>query len=137
MKTDQFILLARKQIGTPFRHMGRAPGRALDCAGFAGHMADVAGVRWIDVESYGPNPSGGILESALDAQPCLRREYRQPIAGDLLLMRFAESPQHLALCAGETIIHSWAGPGLVCEHRFTDQWRRRVVRVYSFVGVEQ
>lgn len=136
MTADQLITSARDQVGTPFRHMGRTPGKYLDCAGFAIYLADAIGAERIDVEAYGRVPVNGLLESTLDSQPCLNREHRAPQSGDLLLMRFRNEPQHLALCAGETIIHAYQSAGKVCEHIFTEQWRSRVVRVYSFVGVE-
>jgi hypothetical protein len=51
-------------------------------------------------------------------------------------MRFSGDPQHLAICAGDTIIHAWQTVGKVAEHRFTDEWKSRVVRVYEFTGAE-
>ena len=57
------------------------------------------------------------------------------LPGDLLLMRFAGEPQHLAVFTGETIIHAYQATGRVVEHSLDDKWRRRIVRVYRFVGV--
>lgn len=136
MTANQIIATAREQVGTPFRHQGRVPGKALDCAGLVVHVAAALGMDYVDSSSYGRSPANGLLETALDGQPCLVRETRLPQAGDLLLMRFAKEPQHLALCAGDTLIHAWQQAGHVCEHGFTDEWQSRVVRVYSFVGVE-
>ena len=62
----------------------------------------------VDVAGYSRTPSGGLLEASLDVQPGLDRvmlNERQP--GDLLLMRFSSDPQHLAICAGDTIIHAY------------------------------
>ena len=58
---------------------------------------------------------------------------RQP--GDLLLMRFAREPQHLAVLVGENIVHAYANAGRCVEHRLDDAWSRRIVRVYRFAGV--
>lgn len=136
MTANQIIATAREQVGTPFRHQGRMPGKALDCAGLIVHVAATLGMDYVDSQAYGRSPANGLLESALDGQPCLVREDRQARAGDLLLMRFAREPQHLALCAGDTIIHAWQQAGHVCEHGFTGEWQSRIVRVYSFSGIE-
>ena len=135
--TSSLLSAARAQIGTPFRHQGRKPFQALDCAGLVKCAANAVGIDVFDVESYGRRPDNGLLEATLDAQPCLERVFREPMAGDILLMRFNGDPQHLALCAGETIIHAYADVRKVCEHNFTDEWKQRVVRVYRFIEVEE
>lgn len=126
------IAAARAAIGTPFRHQGRIAGRSLDCAGLAVHVAREIGADHFDIPAYGRSPSNGMLQAALDAQPCLRVvPDRQP--GDLLLMRFAGEPQHLAfLTADDTIVHTYANAGKVCEHRLAAVWAARIVRVYRF-----
>lgn len=134
MTGEQIVAAARACVGTPFRHLGRVPGKALDCAGLAVSVARELGLAVDDRDAYGRSPANGLLEAMLDAQPCLRRVFRAPQAGDLLLMRFSGDPQHLAVCAGDTIIHAWSTVGKVAEHRFTDIWQARVVRVYEFVG---
>lgn len=129
--------MARSCIGTPFRHQGRIPGVALDCAGLLIVVAETVGAAHQDVTGYGPNPSGGMLEAALDAQPGLERVLiAQRRAGDLLLMRFAVEPQHLAVFTGDTIIHAYANVRMVCEHRLSAVWAARIVRAYRFRGVE-
>lgn len=134
MTADDILSAARGCIGTPFRHQGRIPGVALDCAGLVVAVAKEIGADYIDRPGYSRNPSGGLLESALDDQPCLERVTdRQP--GDVLLMRFKGEPQHLAICAGETVIHSYEAVGKVCEHRLADVWVSRIVRAYRFKGL--
>lgn len=136
MTPDAIVSAARGLIGTPFVHQGRIPGRALDCAGLVVAVAQSLGVQYIDQTGYSRNPSGGLLETALDDQPGIERvptSERAP--GDILLMRFSGDPQHLAILAGDTIIHAWEAPGIVCEHDLTDLWVRRIVRVYRFRGL--
>lgn len=132
MTVDDILAAARSAIGTPFAHQGRESGRGLDCAGLLQHVGAVLDLPRHDLTHYARRPSGGLLEAALDAQPAIHRVPGQPQAGDLLLMRFLGAPQHLAVCAGDTIIHSYEGAGKVCEHGFSPQWRARVVRVYRF-----
>lgn len=111
------------------------PGMALDCAGLLVAVAQSIGAEYRDVAGYGQNPSGGLLESALDDQPCLERVASADRApGDILLMRFDGDPQHLAIFTGETIIHAYSKVGQVCEHRLASVWAARIVRVYRFRG---
>lgn len=135
MSPADIIAAARKELETPFRHQGRQPGMALDCAGLVVAVARSLGIDPVDVSGYARVPSG-ILQSILDQQPCLVRVVTmQP--GDILLMRFRGDPQHLAIYAGDTIIHSYETVGRCCEHDFTDLWRRRVVAIYRFTEVAE
>jgi cell wall-associated NlpC family hydrolase len=137
MTVDDILNHARQCLGTPFRHQGRLIAFGLDCAGVVIHVARQIGAGHIDVEGYGRNPANGQLERTLDAQPCLERvALSERTAGDVLLMRFASDPQHLAICAGETLIHAYESVGRCCEHRLSSLWAARIVRVYRFRGVE-
>lgn len=143
MMREKIVSAARAEIGTPFRHQGRIPGKALDCAGLVIVVADKIGAEYRDQQGYSNRPSGGLLESALDGQSGLERiEINDRKAGDVLLMRFNSDPQHLAIFAGlvdvyqaEGIIHAWAQARKVCEHRMSDEWRSRIVRAYRFRGI--
>jgi cell wall-associated NlpC family hydrolase len=136
MTADDVITAARSCLGTPFQHQGRVKGSALDCAGLAVSVAQDLGIEYADLQGYGRDPFNGLLKSALDSQPELisvDRDDMQP--GDLLLMRFGKDPQHLAIYAGQTVIHSYETVGIVCEHDIDNAWRRRIVSVYRFRGV--
>lgn len=130
MTADEIIAAARAELDTPFVHQGRLPGKALDCAG----LAVVVASHWhavLEPAAYSRGPSGGQLESWLDKQDFLAR-VAMPQPGDILLMRFASEPQHLAVYAGPNIIHSYEAVGRVVEHILDDKWRRRIVCVYRF-----
>lgn len=136
MIASDVIDAARQMVGTPFRHQGRIPGVALDCAGLVVAVARQLGLDPQTPEDYGRTPANGLLEATLDGEPCLQRIYpvdRQP--GDILLMRFSREPQHVAILASDTIIHSYSAVGRVVEHRIDAQWESRIVRVYRFRGV--
>ncbi len=137
MRADNIIAAARECLETPFKHQGRQLGRGLDCAGVAVHVARRIGADFIDASGYGRNPVAGQMEAALDAQPCLQAldDIADRLPGDLLLMRFDEDPQHLAIFAGDTIIHGYQRVRKVCEHRLDEVWAARIVGVYRFVGV--
>ena len=133
MSAESILAAARSMLDTPFVHQGRLPGKALDCAGLIITIADNIGVERVDVQAYGRNPFHGLLEATLNDQPSLIRISITDIAaGDILLMRFEKEPQHIAIFAGQTIIHSWSAPGMVVEHRLDDAWRRRIVGAYRF-----
>lgn len=136
MTPDQIIAAARACLKTPFAHQGRLPGVALDCAGLVVAVARALEIDHLDFPGYGRRPANGQLKAALDAQPELREVSASAILpGDILLMAFEREPQHLAIYAGATLIHSWAAPGEVCEHDFSEIWQRRTIAAYRFVGV--
>ena len=134
MTADEIIAAARSALGVPFKHQGRSLS-GMDCAGLVVHVARSLNLDYIDGDGYSRRPYGGLLETALDGQPCLERvTTRQP--GDVLLMRFTGEPQHLGIFTGDALIHSYANVGKVCEHWIDEAWARRIARVYRFVGVE-
>lgn len=140
MTPQEIIAAARDCLGTPFRHQGRLLGEALDCAGVAVHVARSVGHEVIEVTGYGRTPANGQLQAVLDAQPCLRLVDSHPCGakaqpGDLLLMRFASEPQHVAILAEGSIIHAYEDAGKCVEHRLSAVWAARIVRVYRFVGL--
>lgn len=134
MTPDEVIAAARSALGTPFKHQGRMVGKALDCAGLIIHIVRELGLDHADQSGYARRPSGGLLEQALDGQPCLERVTNM-LPGDVLLFRFRGDPQHLAIFTGENLIHAYQPVGKVCEHRLDDDWRSRIVRIYRFVGI--
>lgn len=134
MTPDALIAAARRAIGTPFRHQGRTPGVALDCAGLALYVAAENGIATLDKEGYPRRPFGGILETTLSEQPGLVRVFDM-LPGDILLMRFDTGPQHLGIFTGKTLIHAYAPARIVCEHDFTPEWVARVVAIYRFIGM--
>lgn len=136
MTADDIITAARACIDTPFMHQGRLPGLALDCAGLVIVVAKAIGAEYTDVVGYSRSPSGGMLESCLCSQPSLDIiTGADKQAGDILLIRFAGDPQHLAIFTGDTIIHSYASVGKVCEHVMDAAWEKRVVCAYRFKGL--
>lgn len=133
MTADEIIDAARFELGTPFVHQGRLSRKALDCAGLAVLVAR----KWFTVDepsAYGTFPHNGLLRQWIEAQSFMSR-IDTPEPGCLMLMRFGADPQHLAICAGDTIIHSYGMVGKVVEHRFSDVWRARVVQCYRFEGI--
>lgn len=135
MTADEIVAAARECLDTPFHHQGRIVGLALDCAGVAVHVAS----KWYEVEeppAYGRLPHDAMLEQWIERQPFLERA-AIPQAGDLLLMRFKGEPQHLAIHAGDLMIHAYQEFEKTVEHNLDDKWCRRIVRAYRFKGISQ
>lgn len=136
MTAADIINAARTALDTPFQHQGRIAGLALDCAGLIVHVARTLDIAYIDVPAYGRSPHQGLLQATLDSNDCIAPvALRQ--AGDILLMRFTNEPQHLAICAGDTMIHSYLNVGKVCEHRLSSMWAERIVAVYRFKDMHE
>jgi len=134
MTPETVIAAARELLEMPFRHQGRASSGKTDCAGVICHVAEAHGLPYADQTNYPRMPGSGRLEAALDEQPCLIRVPTSTRkAGDVLLMKFAGDPQHLAVFTGSTIIHAYETVGKVAEHRLDEAWERRIVRCYRFV----
>jgi len=130
---DLVVQYAREALGTPYRHQGRLVGQALDCIGLAIYVAQRLNLPYTDLPAYGQTPHKGLLQEMTELQPCLER-VSQRQKGDLLLMKFTYDPQHMAICAGDTIIHCAMDTGRVVENRIDADTERRIVAVYRFRG---
>lgn len=137
MKGADVVAAARAYLGVPFRHQGRTPPLVLDCAGLFVMVCRDLGLPVIDEQGYGRNPYRGLLEQCIERQPFLRRIPREEMGeGDVLLMRFDCAPQHIAIHAGQSMIHAYEQIGRVVEHRLAGAWRARIVHAYRFEGVQ-
>lgn len=126
------ISAASAYLGTRWHHQGRSRA-GLDCIGLMVCTARDLGMTVLDETGYSRQPDGRQLKAALDAH-LLRIDAPEP--GAVLLMRFEQHPQHVALMAdGGDIIHAYAGARKVVRHRLDDLWAGRIVAVYRFPGV--
>lgn len=126
------IAQARGYLGVPFRHQGRSR-TGVDCAGLVICVACDLGLPIRDYRAYGRLPRGDTLLRVLREQ-CT--EYRgDPLPGSIALMRFERDPQHLAIIAGPTIIHSLSTSRKVVEHRLDTLWQSRIVGLFALPGV--
>jgi len=135
---------ARRWVGTPFHHQGHRRGVGCDCAGLVGGVAVALGLMPADFwqraaapfAGYSKQPHDGHLERACDA---FMERIDIPKIGDVLGIRFAEEPQHLAILVdhpqGLGIVHAVQSSFCVVEHRFADVWRARVVQAWRLPGI--
>ena len=129
---------ARSWLGTPFHHQGRCKGVGVDCAGLVIAVAKALGLSDFDTQDYTPVPDGQRLE-------CLCHTHLQHLPleqlapGDVLLFRFDQQPQHLAIAAdhlqsGLSLIHAYLPARKVVEVRLDARWRQRLVAAFRMVA---
>jgi len=129
----EFLDRVKYYKGVPFHHQGRNRQLGLDCAGLIVVALEDIGYPVKDLEAYDRLPHPGRLKAIVNLNQAKKipKEIMGP--GDILLMRFAKDPQHLAVYAGDTIIHSYQKQGCVVEQRFSDLWDKRILEVFSLV----
>jgi cell wall-associated NlpC family hydrolase len=141
------VAKARSYIGTPWGHMGRAPGIALDCAGILVCVARARGLvaADFDVPEYTMNADGRSLIAWCNQYmggPVTRTEMQ---AGDAVVMITDQYPQHLGILGdyrhgGLSIIHASNArsvvPPRVIETRLMFSRAMRFVAAYKFPQVE-
>lgn len=124
---------ARRWLGVPFRHQGR-DRRGVDCVGLIIVACRELGLPAgsVKLRDYGRLPCNGLLELQL-AEHALAAPAPEP--GTILLMRFGRWPQHVALCTGSTLVHSYEAVGKVVEHGYSGKWPGRTVSAWRVPGV--
>ncbi|WP_330115601.1 NlpC/P60 family protein [Pseudomonas sp. JS3066] len=137
MTPEDIIAAARQSLRTPFRHQGRVPGLALDCAGLFVCTCRAVDLPVEDEQGYGRTPFQGLLLEAIRRQPFLQEVPKADLQpSDVLLMRFTREPQHIAIATDAGMIHAYEHSGAVVEHRLADVWRSRITHVFRFEGLE-
>lgn len=128
---EQIVSTSRSYLGVRWHHQGR--NRAgLDCVGLVLATAWDLGLTAIDYDGYGRVPDGAMLRAELDKH---MDRTSDPHHGDVLLMRFEQQPQHVAIVTDIGIIHSHAMMRRVVEHGLDDWWSSRIVGAYAWRGV--
>jgi NlpC/P60 family putative phage cell wall peptidase len=134
--TEKMLSAARAALNTPFHHQGRVAGVGLDCIGLVIVALQATGMTVHDRTDYGRRPDGHSLVTALKQHGAQRVDEIQ--AGDILLFRYDQQPQHVALATSrDTMIHAFAPAGKVIETNIGDYWRRRLTGVYRFCFSKQ
>lgn len=130
---ETIVAIARGYVGTPFRHQGRIPGLALDCAGVVVCVAKALGLEGEFKEvPYGRYPHAATLQRICEEHMDRITLYGP---GDVLLMAWEAEPQHLAIASDIGVIHSYAKARAVVEHVLDPLWRSRIRAAYRFRGL--
>jgi cell wall-associated NlpC family hydrolase len=127
-RTD-LIIIARTWLGVPFRHQGRNK-LGVDCGGLLICIGQQAGLTIIPPETYSMSPEVSVVDHALQAN-CTEIPLDAAQPGDVLRLAFAGAPVHVGLMTDIGILHAWAKPAKVVEHRIDEQWQRRIVAAYT------
>ncbi|HEY0701276.1 MAG TPA: hypothetical protein VGD60_00770 [Candidatus Acidoferrales bacterium] len=153
----QFVNQARKYIGLPHRHQGRAhlggKNQAVDCVGLlvcAGEdlgLTDKNGAAILRTDNlnYGPQPTRNDVHVACE-QRLISKSLGDPIEpGDVitLLVKYREDEPgvtcHVAIISELNghlgMIHSFASLGRVVEHSLAPKWLRRIEGIFSVPGL--
>lgn len=145
---------ARLWLGTRFHHQGRVKATehhqgGCDCIGLIIGVAKnlelispITGkpLTLYDQQGYSRYPDGVALQQAMAAcLPEIAVTELEP--GDILLLKFEENPQHVAIVSdyGDKlgIIHCYAQARKVVEHGLDISWQQRIVRAYRLIAVAE
>lgn len=139
MSGAQVVGIARRWIGTPYRHQASVEGAGTDCLGLLrGVWREIYGHEPEAVPAYTEDwsePEGAerLWQAALrHLQPA-----SQEAEGQVLLfrMRSGSVAKHLGISAGNaagpSFIHAYSGHS-VLESPLSDPWRRRIVMRFDF-----
>lgn len=131
MPIDGAIIVAqaRTWLGTPFQHQGRIKGHGVDCGGLLIGVGRELGLEVEEPPVYSMSPDPAIFAAHF-------RRYAAPVPregmrpGDILHFAFAGDPRHVGFATDLGVIHAWAKPGRVVEHRLDAVWLRRLRGVW-------
>jgi len=126
----EIVAMARRALGTPYRHQGRQPGRGLDCAGLVLSIGHELGLTAFEITNYPRLPQGDRLVAL--AKRAGFSEVAEAVPGDVYCLRLVAHPQHLAIATERGIIHACQRRGRVIEHRLDAAWRRRIVSIFRY-----
>lgn len=123
---------ARRYLGTPFVHQGRALGAGVDCAGLLACVARDLGLPLSDCVVYARQPDPVRFMAELRA----RFEPTQSIEpGCALHFAYGRWPMHLGVALNaEQFVHAYWGHGVILSTLAAD-WRERLRGAWYFPGV--
>jgi NlpC/P60 family putative phage cell wall peptidase len=134
---DRVVALARRWIGTPYRHQGSLKGVGCDCLGLVrGVYMEVTGTAAAAPPPYHPDwaeRSG--VDRLMDAarahcgEPFQSDEMRP---GDIVLFRWRAgvAAKHAGILSGpDHFIHAYEPAGVI-ESALVPSWRRRIAAVH-------
>lgn len=133
------VRFARSLVGVRYELCGRSTSTGLDCIGLIVVVAQKFGQNFEDTIGY-PAIADGTLTAKID-----RWFYAVPhdcpsLPGDFGLFwtdARTKAAQHLAFLDGNRMIHADIHVLSVVEHDFTPKWKKRLLKLYRFKGVDE
>jgi cell wall-associated NlpC family hydrolase len=135
MDIERFLQELRRWEGVPFHHQGRNRF-GIDCVGLAIVALAEQGITVETPANYSRSAQGRALLDRIESSGLVQRcEQLLPIdAGDVLVFRVGDDPQHVAIALGDGwMIHSATrtGVGIVC---LSPMWLDRLVARYGWLN---
>jgi cell wall-associated NlpC family hydrolase len=144
MNRADVVAQARTWLGTPYHHQARLKGKGVDCAGLVICVARELGMvpPDFDVPPYPRQPDGRSMLAHCDAF-MTRIDLVDMAAGDVIVLRFEQDPQHMGIVAPHrsgclSMVHALGtadGKGRVIEQRLDSSTIERFVAAYRMPGV--
>lgn len=131
-----FTDAARRWVGTRWLHQGRSTG-GVDCVGLLLLCLEEIGLAAPDLQGYRRSPEPvkfltHIRDNTLPAS--------EPLPGTIGIFRDGNQPCHVGIFAemhGQlSLIHAYAGTGLVMEELFIHDWPRNLIEARAIIGLE-
>jgi NlpC/P60 family putative phage cell wall peptidase len=134
---EQIIQEARTFIGTPFHHQGRLKGIGVDCVGLVALVGKTLSIFDYDSTDYSKFPDGKTLMNQVN-KAFVPVDADKMQIGDIIVFWIVNPrvPTHLGILTDHGFIHTYETIGKVVEHRLNDTWKKRIVGVYKYPGVE-
>ncbi len=130
----QYIVAVLSCVGTPVGHLGRIPGKVLDCVGLPWCSVVQCGLQLEETPKYSRIPTGDEMESGLllyaDKVSCLENAH-------MLQVFVGKQPRHVVVPIGRNeghllIVHAWRPNRVVSLVPFSGV----VHQMWKFRGVE-
>lgn len=132
---EAFIEAARGWIGTRWIHQGR--NRAgVDCVGLLLMAAADLGIELPDMPGYRRSPNPDLFVTHIRNNSL---SVPSPEPGTFGIFRDGLQPCHVGIFAEQdgqlTLIHAYAGLGVVMEEPFIHDWPAKLVEVRAIEGI--
>jgi NlpC/P60 family putative phage cell wall peptidase len=139
VRREEIVRVARRWLGTPYRHQAATRGAGCDCLGLVrGVWRELHGSEPMAVPNYRADwRDGRHGEELLGVARRLLVPADEAAAGQVVLFRLGRTttPKHCGLLvADERVIHAQEGLGVV-EANLTEGWRRRIAGRFDFPGL--
>ena len=132
----QIVAAATEWVGTPYVHQASTIGQGTDCLGLVrGVWRELIGEEPAPVPPYTPDWTERGGEPLLDAATAfLKRQDRQPLAGDVLFFRVVQGgpAKHCGIhIGGDRFVHAYSGRAVTASW-LSRWWHARLATVCSF-----